>query len=387
MIEHVSHGRIGCIPESVASRLVFSVAGQRGSGSKFRAFGTGLLLTGAVAACGGRAPAWLGHASQAVLGGEASGADQDGVVMLTMEDDDTWSTCTATLVAPSLVVTAKHCVAAVQPGDFYCTGKGDPVGDGSGAGTFQALPPPETVRIYVGALPARQQPVACGSAIFATESEHVCRDDVAVVALDRPIDWVPIVPVGRGAPLRLGEQVSLVGYGTEELSDAPERRLRRGVRILDVGALTPEEKIPNPTTPPRTFAVGGGAVCFGDSGGPALNEAGELVGILSRLSGDCLAEETRNTYMVAKSFLDLLDRAVAAISSTEPPVEPEDGANEANTDELSRANDNALSGAGAPPSLETSETDDRAQQSSSSGAFRCQLSVDPSSRKVSRNLV
>jgi hypothetical protein len=397
MVEQVSHRRSAGIVELFLSRSVRAVEqrsvfttwtiapeGHRSAKSGLRAAGLGLLMAGTVAACGGGTRPWLGHTSQAVLGGEASGADQDGVVLLTMEEGDTWSSCTATLVAPSLIVTAKHCVVAIQPGDFFCTGDGEPLDDGSGAGTFRQTSAPQTLRVYVGAQPARQQPVARGSAVFATESEHVCRDDVAVVTLDRPIDWVPVVSVGE-APLRSGQEVSVIGYGTKDPSEVPERRFRQGVRVLDIGALVPEDRTSKPTTPPRTFTVEGATVCFGDSGGPALNDAGELVGILSRLSGDCAAEETRNTYMTAKSFLDLVDRAVASTSGSDSAAKSEEGSASASGKEPSSTKDDSLSMAGAPPSSDTLEADEQLEPSSSSSALRCQISAALFSGRESRS--
>jgi hypothetical protein len=386
MVQKGSRRRAG-LCHSLVSRFVPWAEARRGPTVKLRNTTLGLLVIGAAAACGGETSTVLGHVSHAVLGGEASGTDQDGVVMLTMEQGEAWSICSATVVAPSIIVTAKHCVVAIQPGEFYCTGDGEPVDDGSGAGTFQQTPAPQTLSVYVGAVPESQSPVARGSAIFATESTHVCRDDVAVVVLDRPLDRVPVMAVGRDAALRTGQEVSVVGYGTQDPSKALERRVRRGVRILDIGALGPEDQREKPTTPPRTFTVEGGTVCFGDSGGPALDEADELVGILSRLSGDCAAEETRNTYMVAKSFLDLLDEAAASTSSLQAGADSDGGSAGARGDATSDTHDERLPAAGAPASSDPSQADGQPEPSSSSGAFRCQVSAGFSAGKASSSLV
>jgi hypothetical protein len=119
----------------------------------------------------------------------------------------------------------------------------------------------------------------------------------------------------------------LVGYGVKTRGALIERRELRDVRVLDVGK---EQTSQSATTPPRTFTVAGGTACFGDSGGPALaSETGALTGVYSRITGDCLATESRNTFMLAASFTDMFELAFAEASerpSLEMPVEtPPDG--------------------------------------------------------------
>ncbi|HET9933840.1 MAG TPA: trypsin-like serine protease, partial [Polyangiaceae bacterium] len=100
-----------------------------------------------------------------------------------------------------------------------------------------------------------------------------------------------------------------------------ERREIPEVRVIDV-AKSDSLDDANATTPRRTFAVAGGTACFGDSGGPALSmTSGALVGVYSRITGDCFAVESRNTFMQAASFSDLFTRAFELVGE-QPALEP-----------------------------------------------------------------
>ena len=70
-----------------------------------------------------------------------------------------------------MLVTAKHCIAGVQPGSVFCTGNGELKDKSTGAGMFGMLPPADAVQVYVGTFPVKEQPVARGSVIRAMPSE------------------------------------------------------------------------------------------------------------------------------------------------------------------------------------------------------------------------
>lgn len=325
-------------------------------------------------ACAGNDPAGPEQSRFSLISGAVSGAEHDAVVMISSEHEEgEWSSCTGTLVTPLVMLTAKHCVWPVQGGKFVCSGGGDLVDNGTGAGVFGAAPPPETVQIFVGGSPP-SQPVARGRRLHATEAAHACRDDLLAVVLDRPIDWVSPIPVRDVTPVQVGETVALLGYGPDPAADqdAPVRRIQEDVRILDVGAASQSEAPSSPSTPPRTFAVGGGFACYGDSGGPALDGAGKLVGVYSRISGPCHAEESRNTYMAIASFAALLELALAdAGEVADLPSEGEGGAG-------GRKDSAGETSPSAPES--TAREDGAADPPRSSDAFRCHISGGGGSR-------
>lgn len=102
----------------------------------------------------------------AILGGEASGAQDDAIVAVVGRNpaNGVSYSCTGALVAPNLLLTAVSCLSVqTRVLGFSCTADGELENDGSGAGELGALFPPEEVRVSVG--PERgTQPSALGQA-------------------------------------------------------------------------------------------------------------------------------------------------------------------------------------------------------------------------------
>jgi hypothetical protein len=286
----------------------------------------------------------------AVVGGSSSGPEQDAVVFLRGNHaDGSWNDCTGTLVSPHVVVTAKHCVADIQPGPFVCSGDGELVQDGTFAGTFGAKLDPADIEVHLGAVPS-DAPSAYAAEVIASGSGDACHDDVAAIVLDRALvrDSYPALRSSRGT--RAGETVRLLGYGLGERKQGIERRQIDSARILEVSDAD-ANSVPDRDliTPRRSFIVGGDTVCYGDSGGPAISlQTGAVVGIYSRITGDCFAVESRNTFMLTSGFTELFDRAFE-IAIEAPAEEPNDEAPEAaggSSEETSAALDSGSAGAG-----------------------------------------
>jgi hypothetical protein len=276
----------------------------------------------AQSACSGDPPTGAeASIGSALIGGSLSTVEHDAVVFVRANHESgEFDDCTGTLVSPQVVITAKHCVTSVKVGEFLCTGAGVLVENGEGAGVFGAKLDPKRIEIFSGAVPTGA-PVAHGLHSFTTGSGDACHDDVAVLVLDTAItlDYYPAIRASR--PTVRGENVRVIGYGVVGNDVEIERRELADIRVLDVGS---EVEIDNPsaTTPSRSFVLGGGTACFGDSGGPALSmDTGALTGIYSRITGDCFATESRNTFMLASSFTSLFAQAFEK-AGEQPEFEP-----------------------------------------------------------------
>jgi hypothetical protein len=268
-------------------------------------------------------------ARAAIIDGEPSGASEDGVVLIRVVlEGEREEICSASLVGPNLVATARHCVSYLQEGLFSCSVSGELTSSVDGAGRIGLHFPAEAIEVYAGELP-RRTPLARGRQILSTLSETICRNDLAFVVLDKALD-LPLVPMRLGRPARFGEAAVLVGYGLQrgqnELSYETQPRMRKaGLSISGVGPDLLDDGVT--TAAPRALLIDGASGCVGDSGGPLLAEAtGALLGVYSLQQGDsCGASNVRNHLVHVPPFERLIADAFAA-AETEPLLEPEPSA-------------------------------------------------------------
>lgn len=234
-----------------------------------------------------------GHAIQAIVGGTASGADQDAVVVLSRfaADGTRVGLCTATLVASNLVVTARHCVSA-SDAVVGCAPDGTPA---AGA-MVHADHPVNTLFVYVaknGVTPNTedwQLGSARGKALVVPPSTTICNHDLAFVVLDKNLD-APIKPIRLGPP-SMSEAVTAVGFGVMETGSLPAARMQRAsVTLLGHGpmAFADDERYGAGVAE----VIVGESACFGDSGSPIVAVSGALVGVASR-SGNGKARDPNN---------------------------------------------------------------------------------------------
>src|SRR4051794_18888443 len=86
------------------------------------ALGGALLLPALmVSACSTAAGEQSGRQSQAIAGGTADLSHQD-VFLLVRESQNSGALCTATLIAPNLLLTARHCVSQGSSSDHVTCG-------------------------------------------------------------------------------------------------------------------------------------------------------------------------------------------------------------------------------------------------------------------------
>jgi hypothetical protein len=255
--------------------------------------------------------------TQGIVSGEASGAEQDGVVLLRGElDDGSEILCSASLVEPRLLLTARHCVSYLTDGQFSCTVRGELIDNPSGGGRLGLHLPAEKLEIYGRATP-RKTILAHGQQIISTLSPTICSNDLAFVVLDTALD-LPLVPMRLGRPARPHEAAVLVGYGldgTQRLLDYRSQP-RAQKRNLEIEAVGPDSIADGVTTaPPRSLMLQGPSGCVGDSGGPLLSQAtGAVLGVYSLQQGEsCSAPDVRHRLTHVPPFQSLIEEAFAAI--------------------------------------------------------------------------
>lgn len=273
----------------------------------------------------------MGRVIQPVIAGVPSGAEHDGVVVLAQfEGGARRGLCSATLVAPNLVLTARHCVSNADT-SIACNTDGTAA---IGAVIHDDVPASNLV-VFVGkagvppSLGDEAAAKARGTKLVVDDSTTLCNHDLAFVLLDRPVD-APIATLRLSGGPTASERVTVVGWGVDETGAIPAtRRAREGVAVTGIGPTLMADK---------RYGIGdaevmfGEAACAGDSGGPAFTRSGVLVGVASRVgngkprdpanyAATCVGETAHSIYTHLGQSAALVERAFAE-AGNHPVVEP-----------------------------------------------------------------
>jgi hypothetical protein len=198
--------------------------------------------------------------------------DARGVVAVVNTDSGT--ICSGVMIAPRVVLTARHCVAKVEHGPTIdCTRT--TFGDVTDAGRMLIATTTD------GAIPDQRHGVV---KVLVPEEGKFCGGDLAALILPKPIDEDEAAPIAiRTRSPEPGETFTAIGFGRDGDAPSGARRRRDGLKVSCVGASCKSSLL----APSEWW--GDGAVCEGDSGGPALDSDGHVVGIASRKRDGCTA--------------------------------------------------------------------------------------------------
>jgi secreted trypsin-like serine protease len=220
-----------------------------------------------------------------IVGGKSDRAKDPAVVAIDIGGE---ALCTGSLIGPRLVLTARHCVSDTSE-QVDCPASSPQIEGERAADSFTIL---------VGDDIKTARAVAIGQRVITPDSDVLCDHDMALIELDRAVTGV--------TPLTLGTMTGVktvrgVGFGKRgDNADAGKKMTRSNVAVHSESA--------------AEFTVGV-LSCNGDSGGPALNSKGQVVGIVSRGGPNCDGPDSENIYTRVDAFRALIEQTLGETGS------------------------------------------------------------------------
>ncbi len=238
-----------------------------------------LLLALALTAC---APPPMAS-EQAIVGGTLE-PDENAVVAVTVLG--AVGLCTGTVIAPNVVLTAKHCVQAAgadapYPPNVLTVGVGGRIG---------ATRDYRVERVFA-------TPGVFNQSATTGLSGEIFGVDIGLVITRRDIEGVTPIAVRRDAPVDVvGQEFTAIGFG--QRPDGPA-----GIKYRTTGTLDSIQS--------NGVLLTSMTICSGDSGGPAIQEGEprQVIGVASfGQAGQC--PSAQDGYNAVYNNLDLIDRAL-----------------------------------------------------------------------------
>jgi V8-like Glu-specific endopeptidase len=218
----------------------------------------------------------------------AAGVRETGYPSVVFLYNTSGSACTASIIAPRVVLTAKHCVRN---------------------GNTNSASPASRFQVYVGSSVRSFSSMYTVSEVRVAPGSWNIEDgsDVAILILSTPAREAPIA-YSRERPTRLtGQTITAIGYG--ELPDGSSGTKYRVSTLVEYVM--------------SNFIFVDPSVCSGDSGGPLLDSEGQVHGVASfiyspdgRTSPRC--GTAPGAYAALYPYLDFIDQAITDSGSCVP---------------------------------------------------------------------
>ncbi|MBI5533767.1 MAG: trypsin-like serine protease [Deltaproteobacteria bacterium] len=225
-----------------------------------------------------RTPEKVSVLQGAVQGGYADSTDTGVVGILIDTGGGNYASCTGSLLAPNVVLTARHCVSHLPGGNIVC-----------GTTQFGTNYAASALLVY------NDQTMTGSTFMYHVKEVRVptanlmCGNDVAILILSQNFvsTKAKFITPAIDEPPYGGLGYSAVGYGITcpSCQDSGERNRRDSLSVNCVGACGQPQYAANQEW------WGDDGVCSGDSGGPALDGQGRVIGVASRAgsqNGQCV---------------------------------------------------------------------------------------------------
>ncbi|HEV8245429.1 MAG TPA: S1 family peptidase [Polyangiaceae bacterium] len=300
----------------------------------------------------------IGQVQESISGGTLDLTDKSVFFTVTHLDNGYGALCTATLIAPNLLLTARHCVSlggseqvicgvsaftsTVSAQNYYATNDAEP---SDASSWFQGL----DVRV-------------------PSEGAESCGFDVALVVLSSNVPGTTAKPaIPRiDEEVQPGESYTAVGYGIDDSGQPTGARMVRSNLSVQCAP-----GFCSAYGAESTEFLGETGICSGDSGGPAFDSERRVVGVVSRGSDGC----DTPIYGTVTAWRDwLMSNAVDAanLGKYEPPFWALSGSS------VPPATGSGGSSGNPPPTNPGADGTSCAAASDCAGGFACYFESNPS---------
>ena len=279
-----------------------------------------LALVGvpACASSGGSSPSGDGRTdtvSASIIGGHLDTTTKGVVALALSAHSQLGVICSGSLLAPNLVLTARHCVSQIGNGSSEAV---DCVNS-----KFTAMYDPRNLAVSTASKPQS------GSKLYAVEeireapgSSSVCGYDIAMLILSGSgvpaSEARPLEPV-LDHPPTTKQSFAAVGYGLQDPNDTQAVTAGTRMRFDTSSVKCVGAKCPLSDGVEDDEFVGYSPVCSGDSGGPAIDADGRVFGVTSRGDDQCTYALYSNVAAWA-DFVRSTAIAAATAGSYTPPA-------------------------------------------------------------------
>jgi hypothetical protein len=218
-----------------------------------------------------------------IIGGELDTTHRGVVSLLKAVQGGFYPACSGTLLTQNLVLTAHHCVAALNSGDGASVE--------CGKTQFEQLDRAANMAVSIEANVLDQKlPEFRVQSVWVPEgSSDVCGRDVALLLLSGsgvPANLATPIEPALSKDLAADEVFAAIGYGLQDPSDETGKTAGHRMSVTDAKVFCDGAACGTDMVKDGEF-IASSPVCSGDSGGPALDKDGRVSGVTSRGDDKC----------------------------------------------------------------------------------------------------
>lgn len=225
----------------------------------------------------------LSEAEAPIVGGSLDTTHKGVVSLLKQVQGGFYPSCSGTLLTQNLVLTAHHCVAALDSddgGSVEC-----------GKTQFRDADSANTLLVSVEANVGQEglNPYRVDQVWVPERRSAVCGKDIALLLLSGsgiPGDVAKPIEPGLTTEVKPEAMFAAIGYGLQDPNDQRGETAGHRMGVDDAQVFCAGSACDTPMVT-ETEWIAESPVCSGDSGGPALDQAGRVVGVTSRGDTEC----------------------------------------------------------------------------------------------------